>query len=109
MNLFPVPRDGNNNPILDRGTELYTVREAGIDTGGTAIALPLDCKEILVHVEGSTVVCTVTGNAADSEAVNLTSDGYWLPNVPICVAAGATVLTLAAPSATIDVSIWAVR
>lgn len=108
MSLLPVPSDANGNKLPDRGTELFTTRVEGIPTTGTEISLPVDIKEILVQVEGSTTYCTVLGTAPGSVAAKVT-DGHWLPTFPLCKTADSLILTLASDSSTIKVSIWAWR
>lgn len=108
MTLLGVPIDGRGYALADRGTELYTTRVEDIPTTGTAISLPVDVKEILIHIEGSTTYGTMLGTAPGSVAAKLT-DGHWFPTVPICKNAEETIVTLASDSATIKVSIWAWR
>jgi hypothetical protein len=104
MAVLAQPRDDNGSLIHGCGTQVVTKRFTGVTTG-TALSLPLDCKEFLVHVEGSTVVFKLTGTGAGSAQIYITSDGYSLEEVPVVTSADATLLTIAAGSGTVNVSV----
>jgi hypothetical protein len=63
----------------------------------------------LIHIEGAVVAATLTGSISGSDAVNWTSDGETLPALPIVQEAGRPVVTVAAPSGTVNVSAIAWR
>jgi hypothetical protein len=108
MSYTPVPVDDNGVKMPDRWTELYTQREASVSTVLTAISLPVDVKEVWIHVEGSNQVLVMKGTVANSESIYLTSDGEWF-SVPVCAVAGATIIYAAAPTGTVNLSILAGR
>lgn len=92
-----------------RGRYFYTKRYTGVDTNGTAINFSdVSVNEVLIHIEGSTSVATLTGDThTDSAAAVITSDGTWLPPIPKATRAGLTIATVAAPSSTVNVSVLA--
>lgn len=105
MTIHPTLRDDNGNPLTDRGSELVTKRYTGIDSNGQALSLGVDVKEVLVHIEGSTEIARFTGTASGSQQVRVTQDGLTLEDVRVVKEADETIITVAAPSGTIDVSI----
>ncbi len=106
--MKPVPRDDNGHPLLDRGTELFTTRIVGQDTTMSPLALPTDCKEVLLHVESGTEILLVSGTIEGSTAARLTDSGFsWA--VPITAASGSTIAYLAAATGTCNISIFAWR
>ena len=106
--MKPVPRDDNGNPLLDRGTELFTYRIAGQGTDLLGVTLPVDFKEVMFHVESGTEVLYVSGTVAGSTTARLTAAGYsW--KLPVTAEAGATFANIAAPEGTVNVSIFAWR
>jgi hypothetical protein len=110
LDVKPFPRDKNSKKLYGTGTDVITKRWASVDSStGQAISMPDDCKAVAIHVEGSTVVATYTGNSGNSATVNITSDGYWLPGLPIVAEADGTFGTIKAPSGTIAVSAWGFR
>ena len=104
MALTPLPRDANGKP-LSAGIETVTQRITGVDTGGSAITLPVDVKHVLIHVEGHSEVVRFTGTASGSTPVRITSDGLTLEDVPIAVEADTAIITVTAPTGTVDVSV----
>jgi hypothetical protein len=106
--MKPVPRDDNGNALIDRGTELFTFRIADQDTNLSAISLATDFKEIMFHVESGTEVLHVQGTVPGSTTARLTADGYsW--TLPVTAASGAIAAYIAAPSGTVNVSVFAWR
>ncbi len=105
MGILPTLRDDNGAPLVTRGSETITKRIAAVDTTGTAISLAADVKEVLIHVEGSSEAARFTGTISGSEQIRFTSDGMTVPALPIVVESGETVITVAAPTGTIDVSV----
>jgi hypothetical protein len=105
MTILAQPRDDNGSLIHGCGSQLITKRYAGVTTAGTAISLPADCKEFLVHVEGANVAFKVLGTATGSAVAYITADGFSLENIPVAKTANATLLTVYAPSGTINVSV----
>lgn len=105
MTIQPILRDDNGHPLFDRGSEIVTKRFTSVDAAGQNIVLDTDVKEVLIHVEGSIEAARFTGAAAGSEQIRLTSDGLTLSNVPIVAEANRTIITVAAPTDTIDVSV----
>jgi len=72
--------------LADRCTETYTVRLTGVSSNPALLddlKLPMDCKEILVHYEGSDVMGYYKGTITGSTTVYLTTDGMSLV-LPIC-------------------------
>lgn len=109
MPIQPIVRDDNGLALPDRGSEIVTRRYAGVGTGGSAVTFDVDVKEVLVHIEGAVVAATFTGTVAGSDPVNWTSDGETLPPLPVVKEAGKPVVTVAAPSGTINISVVAWR
>lgn len=106
--MKPVPRDDNGNALIDRGTELFTYRIADQDTNLSGFALPTDFKEVMFHVESGAEVLHVQGTVSGSTTARLTSDGHsW--TLPVTAAGGAIAAYIAAPSGTVNVSIFAWR
>ncbi len=105
MGIRPTLRDDNGIPLPGRGSQVVTKRFTDVDTAGRAISLPVDVKEVLVHIEGLTEVARFTGTAPGSEQVRLTGDGLSLEDLPLVLEADSTVLTVAAPSGTVHVSV----
>jgi hypothetical protein len=104
----PVPRDDNGHALIDRGTELFTHRISGQGTNPAAVALDTDFKEIMFHVESGEEVLHVSGTVAGSTTARLTKDGYsW--TLPLTGSNGGTIAYLAAPSGTVNVSVFAWR
>lgn len=109
MPIKPTIRDDNGLALPGHGSEIYTKRYAAVGTTGQAISLPVDVKSVRIHVEGSTEVARFVGTVAGSEEVRITSDGTTLNDVPIVKRADEDIMTVKAPSATIDVSVFAWR
>jgi hypothetical protein len=105
----PLICDSNGNAI-QAGRETITKRFASVTDSGQALSLPVDCKGVVVHVEGSTVRYGATGAVSGSTKVYETSDGVWLPTFGIVVKADTTFLTVFADTGqTVNVSVWGVR
>lgn len=106
--MKPVPRDDNGHALADRGTELFTDRIANLSTGMSGTALPIDFKEIMLHVESGTEVLYVSGTVAGSSTARLTASGFsW--TIPVIAASGQSMIHIAAPSGTCNVSLFAWR
>ncbi|MEJ2719487.1 MAG: hypothetical protein P8182_20540 [Deltaproteobacteria bacterium] len=100
-----VNNDDNGNPLTDRGSEVVTKRYPGVDTSGQALSLGVDVKEVLVHIEGNTEIARFTGTASGSQQVRITQDGLTLEDVRVVKEPDEIIVTVAAPSGTIDVSL----
>jgi len=109
MAVQPVLRDDNGLPLTDRGTELFTKRFVGLSTSGLVISVPVDVKEVLLHVEGSSVKAKITGTVPGSEEISWTSDGLTLPPLPLVKAGAESICTVTAPSGTLNISLIAWR
>jgi hypothetical protein len=109
MGIQPVLRDDNGCALLDYGSELFTRRYSGVGADGQAMSLGVDVKRVVIHIEGSTVRARFLGTVQGSESINWTSDGLTLPELSLVKEADQRVLTVAAPSGTINVSIMAWR
>jgi hypothetical protein len=107
--IIPTTRDDNGNPLIGQGSELFTTRFSGVDTSGRAITLAVDVKGVLVHIEGSTEVARLTGTVNGSEPARFTQDGLTMEHLPLVKQSGETLLTVAAPSGTVNVSVLAWR
>lgn len=105
MAVTKLQRDVNGALLVGHGSGTVTKRYTSVGTGGQAISLPADCKSVLIHIEGSTVVYKLTGTVSGSAQINITSDGYTLEDVPIIAEADATIVTVASSSGTINVSV----
>ncbi len=105
MPIYPTLRDDNGNPLIGRGSEVVTKRFTGVDTVGQAIFLSIDVKEILIHIEGGSETVRLTGTVEGSDEVRITNDGLTLEEVGIVKEAGETIVSVAAPSGTVDVSV----
>ena len=103
MELEPIPRDSNGHPMLDRGTEVGTVVFSGVTTGGTALTLPCDCKELLLMCDGGPNTWQIKGSITGAvTAVTIPSDSLRLP---ICGETGDEPITLYAASASVNISV----
>lgn len=105
MTIRPIARDDNGHPLAGHGTETVTRRFTDVDTGGQAVSLGTDVKEALIHIEGAIEVIRFTGSADGSEQIRITQDGTTLGDVPIVKEANGTIITVAAPSGTVNVSV----
>ena len=105
MPIFPIIRDDNGNPLIGRGCEIVTKRFSGIDKSGQPIALGIDVKECVIHIEGDVEVARFTGTVSGSEQVRITKDGLTLAPLPVVKEAGEPIVTVAAPSGSIDLSV----
>ncbi len=106
--MKPVPKDDNGHALIDRGTELFTHRISEQDTNLAGVALPTDFKELMFHVESGTEVLHVCGTVSGSTTARLTSEGQsW--TLPVTMASGTVAAYIAAPSGTVNVSIFAWR
>ncbi len=105
MPILPTVRDDNGNPLFGRGCEVVTKRYSGVDTSGQPIVLGVDVKEVVIHIEGQTEVARFTGTASGSDPVRITQDGLTLDPFPVVKEAGEPIVTVAAPSGSIDVSV----
>jgi hypothetical protein len=104
----PVPKDDNGYALIDRGTELFTHRISGLGTEPAPIALATDFKEVMFHMESGEEVLHVRGTVEGSSTAKLTREGYsW--TLPLTVSDGAIIAYVAAPSSTVNVSIFAWR
>jgi hypothetical protein len=109
MGIRPVLRDDNGCALPDYGSELFTRRYSGVGTEGQAISLGVDVKRIIVHIEGATIQARFQGTVLGSQVVNWTLDGLTLPELTLIKEADGTVMTVFAPSGTINVSVMAWR
>ncbi|MBM4327949.1 MAG: hypothetical protein FJ118_12390 [Deltaproteobacteria bacterium] len=109
MSILPTIRDDNGNTLVGHGTELFTTRYSGVDTSGRAIALAIDVKGVLVHIEGSAEVARLTGTVSGSEPARFTQDGLTVEHLPLVKQSGETLLTVAAASGAVNVSVLAWR
>ena len=109
MPILPTIRDDNGNPLAGRGSEIVTKRYSGVDTSGQAISLGVDVKEVLIHIEGNTEAARFTGTVSGSDQVRITQDGVTLAPVPVVKEADESIITVAAPSGSVNVSVIAWR
>jgi hypothetical protein len=109
MTIQPILRDDNGVALPEYGSELLTKRYSGVSTSGMAIAFDRDVKTVIVHLEGTTVAATFSGTASGSDEIVWTSDGQTLPALRVIAGAQAPLLTVAAQSGTINVSVLAWR
>ena len=109
MNIYPIRRDDNGHPLTGHGSEVITKRFTGIGTGGQAISLGIDIKEALVHIEGTIEKARFTGAAEGSEEIVITQDGVTLERLPIVAQADQEIITVAAPTGTVNVSVMGWR
>ncbi len=109
MAITPVLRDDNGNPLTNRGSEVITKRYANVGTTGQAISLTVDVKEVLIHIEGSVEAARFTGTVSGSEQVRITHDGVSLHRLALVKEPNSTIMTVAAPSGTVNVSVIAWR
>ena len=105
MAIQPTLRDDNGNPLIGRGSELVTKRVTEVDTTGQSISLGVDVKDILIHIEGSTEMVRLTGTVSGSDQVRITQDGLTIEDLAVVKEAEETIVTVAAPSGTINVSV----
>ncbi len=105
MPIKPILRDDNGLPLADKGSEVITKRFTSVATEGQAISLGADVKWVVIHIEGTTVQAKITGTLDGSQEINWTSDGYSLPALEVVKEADDSIITIAAPSGTIDVSV----
>ncbi|MBI4965346.1 MAG: hypothetical protein HY913_18865 [Desulfomonile tiedjei] len=109
MAISPILRDANGFALFDRGSELITKRYTGVDTVGRSISLDTDVKAMIVHIEGNSPKTRLTGTVSGSEEIIWTSDGLTLPQIPVVKEPNEPIMTLAAQSGTINVSVLAWR
>jgi hypothetical protein len=109
MTIRPILRDDNGVALPGYGSELLTKRYSGVSTSGRAIAFDLDVKTVIVHLEGSSVAAKLTGNASGSDEIVWTSDGRTLPELRVIGEAQQALITVAAHSGTMNVSVLAWR
>ena len=105
MPILPIIRDDNGNPLFGRGCEVVTKRYTGVDTSGQPIALGIDVKEVVIHIEGDIEVARFTGTVSGSDQVRITQDGVTLEPLPVIKEAGEPIVTVASPSGSIDLSV----
>lgn len=105
MGIRPIVRDDNGLALFDRGSELITKRYSGVDTGGRSISFAVDVKGVIVHIEGSSPKTKLTGTVPSSEEIIWTSDGITLPELRVVKEPNEPIMTLAAQSGTINVSV----
>ncbi|MCA1961486.1 MAG: hypothetical protein LDL33_11900 [Desulfomonile sp.] len=105
MAILPTLRDDNGIPLTGRGTETVTKRFVGVTTTGQVIAMPVDVKEVLIHIEGATEAARFIGTASGSEQVRITSDGLTISELPIVAEADRDIIAVAAASGTVNVSV----
>ena len=105
MPIKPILRDDNGLALVDKGSEVITKRFTGVGTEGQSISLGVDTKHVVIHIEGATVQAKITGTVDGSQEINWTSDGYSLPALNVVKEADDTIITFAAPSGTVDVSV----
>jgi hypothetical protein len=108
MDLYArLPTDVNNRPISDRGEALGTKRFTGVGTGGTAITLPCECKEVLIICDDGADAWKISGTITGA------TDECPIPSesltIPICAASGAQRFTLYAVTGTTAFSILLLR
>ncbi len=107
MGIYPVLRDDNGQALSDRGSELGTKRYTGIGTGGTAIELPCDCKEVLVVCDQGGSAWKITGTITGAaEACTIPSESML---IPVCAESGDEPFTISAVTGTVDVSLFILR
>jgi len=109
MAIHPIIRDDNGFALFDRGSELITKRYSGVDTGGQPISFGVDVKAAIVHIEGTSPQTKLTGTVTGSDEIVWTSDGITLPELRVVKSANEPIVTLAAQSGTINVSVLAWR
>jgi hypothetical protein len=103
MELESIPRDSNGHPILDRGTEVGTTELTSVDTDGSALTLPCDCKELLIICREGASAWKMAGTI-DSATTALTIRTNVL-RLPVCAEIGAEPITLYAVSGTVNFDI----
>jgi hypothetical protein len=109
LNIYPTQRDDNGHALMGHGSEVITKRFTSIGTGGQAISLGIDVKEVLVHIEGSIEKVRFTGTADASEEIIITQDGVTLEHLPIVAPANQEIITVAAPTGMVNVSVMGWR
>jgi len=105
MAIHPIVRDDNGFALFDRGSELITKRYSGVGTGGQSISFGVDVKAAIIHIEGNSPQTKLTGTVAGSQEISWTSDGITLPELRVVKAANEPIITLAAQSGAINVSV----
>ena len=103
-------KDDAANVIQGAGSEMFTYRFTSVTDPGTDIDLGIDVKRILIHIEGSNQIASITGQATGSAAAYLTSDGITLDDVEIAALSTDTICTVTdLTGATLNVSVIAWR
>ena len=105
MAINPIVRDDNGFALFDRGSEVITKRYSGVDTSGRPLSFEVDVKAVLIHFEGDSPKSRLIGTISRSEEIIWTSDGLTLPELRVVKEANEPILTLAAQSGTINVSV----
>jgi hypothetical protein len=103
--INPIVRDDNGFALFDRGSEVITKRYSGVDTSGRSLSFEVDVKAVLIHFEGNSPITKLIGTVSSSEEIVWTSDGITLPELRVVKEANKAILTLAAQSGTINVSV----
>ncbi len=103
-----VPLDDNGRGLITRVGELYTTKIINITTTPCDVALPVDVKEVMIHLELGTELLRITGTAPGSTAATLTRDGIsW--NAPVAAQPDKVICRLTIPAGAANVSVFAWR
>ena len=109
MGITPIIRDDNGVPLAGRGSETITRRYTNVGQTPQEISFGVDVKEVVIHIEGNTEIAVLTGAAAGSQAVHWTADGVTLPPIRVAQPPGKTIVSIAVPSGSKNVSVLALR
>jgi len=98
--ILPVPVDDNENPMFDRGSEVFTDRISGASAVYSGYSPTIDFKEVWFHVESGDPTLYISGTVTGSVRAILTKLGtnFSLPVVH-CSGSGAA-YGIALPSGT---------
>jgi|UniRef100_A0A7C4AQQ8 hypothetical protein len=109
MGITPIIRDDNGVPLPGRGSEIVTRRYTNVGQTPIDAAFSVDVKEVIIHIEGANVVAEIVGAVPGSEAVHWTADGVTLPPIRVAMQAHKTIVSIAVPSGSRNVSVLAWR
>jgi len=109
MGITPIVRDDNGIPLPGRGSETVTRRYTNVDQTPLEVSFWVDVKEVVIHIEGGTEIASITGTVAGSEPVRWTSDGATLPPIRVAQPPQKTIVLIAAPYGSKNVSVLAWR
>jgi hypothetical protein len=107
--IHPFARDANGSVGGGLCSQMGTYRFADVSgSSGLALALPFDCKTVIVHIEAGSTMMSFSGTISGSTTALYTSSGVTLPEFPVIKESGASIVRMFS-GANSGVSIFAFR